>query len=166
LYFGVSAAIFEFMRIGGRILFSLFFATANCKAGAVGPSRDVNIPITNSNLHFEFSSQDGELTYPCTQAFLPDSRDFSIHCVRAADIWDFIVHLRLFRHDREVSPKMSYELLFWVNDERLQNGNPGEYIGTTLWFRFAEPSPLLSLEAGQDIENTMVLRALVDLPPI
>ena len=132
---------------------------------------DTPVAMTTEKLdyqgvHFDYGSQDGDVNYGCVHEVLPSSGDLAVTCSRPeapTDILKFTVHLRLFKHERPTAPKLSYELLYWVTDEQLLGGKPGQFTGSTIWFNLAEATPLMSLDAGQDIENTMVLRLHVDL---
>ncbi|MBY0316967.1 MAG: hypothetical protein K2Q26_15715 [Bdellovibrionales bacterium] len=126
--------------------------------------RDVELKATQ--LRFEFASQDGDLLYQCTHEFIDSLLDYSVTCFReeAPDYkWNFIVHPRLFVHERPQPPHLSYELLFWVTDRQLTGGHLGQFLGTTLWLHLQDATPLMGFEIGQDVQNTFVLRMHVRL---
>jgi hypothetical protein len=124
------------------------------------------LELNASQLRFEFASQDGDLLYQCTHEFIDSLLDYSVTCFRAEapDFkWNFIVHPRLFVHERPKPPHLSYELLFWVTDRQLTGGQLGQFLGTTMWLHLHDASPLMGLDIGQDIQNTFVLRMYVTL---
>jgi hypothetical protein len=161
-------------KILAILIISVFTAICTTGVTAFGASNvsvsQATVPATEKldyqGVHFTFGSQDGDLVYDCTNEIFPASGDLAVVCSRPhapTDVWKFTVHLRLFKHERPTAPKLSYELLYWVTDEQLIGGKPGQFTGSTIWFNLAESTPLTSLDAGQDIENTMVLNLHVDL---
>lgn len=148
---------------------------AQPRAGGRGLSlRD--IPI-----QFSFDSQDGDIHYDCKQQWLENLEDFEVTCVLPKESsavtskrftkkssslrsdWKFVVHARVFIHKKDQAPKRSYEILYWVTDRQLTGGAIGEFVGSTLWFHLQEDTPLMQLEAGQDIQNTWTLTMKINL---
>lgn len=124
------------------------------------------VNVRAAQLNFEFGSQDGGLVYKCTHQLIPSLNDFKVICIRPeapTDKWEFTAHLRLFVHERPQAPKLAYEFLYWVTDHQLIGGKMGQFTGSTIWFNLQDKTPLMSLTAGQDIQNTYVLTARVDL---
>lgn len=127
-----------------------------------------SVALRDSQIRFEFVSQDGDLLYKCSHEPIPSLMDYEVTCAREeapADKFKFVVHARLFVHERPEAPKLSYELLYWVTDRQLTGGKLGQFTGTTLWFNLQDNVPLMSFVAGQDIQNTYVLRMYVELLP-
>lgn len=52
----------------------------------------------------------------------------------------FIVHLALNKYTHPTPPRVSYELLYWVNDN-----------GATTWFHLEKDSALMNLESSQSL---------------
>lgn len=125
-----------------------------------------SVALRDSQIRFEFASQDGDLLYNCTHELIPSLMDYEVICAREKapeDKFKFVVHARLFIHERPEAPKLSYELLYWVTDRQLTGGKLGQFTGTTLWFNLQENVPLMSLTAGQDIQNNYVLTMFINL---
>jgi hypothetical protein len=134
-------------------------------------ARDKGQPIIldTSALSFEFADQDGQISYPCTYTTIASANDINVKCSRADQpnvSWSFTVHARLFMHPHTASPKLSYELLYWITDHQVPSGDQGKYPGTTLWLNLDEPSQLVSFDISQDIETTWVLKMSLRLKPV
>lgn len=52
----------------------------------------------------------------------------------------FIAHLALNKYTHPTAPRVSYELLYWVNDN-----------GATTWFNFEKDTALMSMESSQSL---------------
>jgi hypothetical protein len=66
---------------------------------------------------------------------------------------EYTVHLMLNRYTHPNAPKMSYELLYWVNNE-----------GATSWYHFTEATQLSSLESSQSVPGGVAgLRLKINL---
>jgi hypothetical protein len=131
---------------------------------AYGKSR-TPVALKATQLRFEYASQDGDILYKCSHRFLENIMDFEVTCASgeaSAKALQFIAHARLFLHERPVSPKLSYEFLYWVTDRQISGGQPGQFLGSTIWFNLQDHTPLVSMVAGQDVQNTFVLRMYVD----
>jgi hypothetical protein len=126
------------------------------------------LTLAQDRLSFSYDSQDGEIVMPCRHTFLPHSQDWALECAsadRPNDIKKFTVHLVIKIFHRNQSPKMAYQILYWVIDQQIRSVEPGKYLGTTMWMNFDEPSQLTSLQMGQDVQNIYTLNMKLNLKP-
>jgi hypothetical protein len=126
------------------------------------------LTLAQDRLSFSYDSQDGEIVMPCRHSFLPHSQDWALECAsadRPNDIKKFTVHLVIKIYHRNQSPKMAYQILYWVIDQQVRSVEPGKYLGTTMWMNFDEPSQLTSLQMGQDVQNIFSLNMKLNLKP-
>lgn len=128
-------------------------------APVIRPVR-LEIQLTPEQLQFEFGSQDGEFTVPCTHHLENAlTQDWAVKCGDRA----YTVHLWLRAYPKNTSPRLSYEVLHWVTDRNVKAGQPGQFFGSTIWFRLEDPSAMTSLDLSNDAENIMVLRTRIRL---
>jgi hypothetical protein len=106
-----------------------------------------------SDLKFQFVSQDGQISVPCTHKFDPAPEDWQVQC----GDHQFLAHLRIFLHKSQTAPKTSYEILYWVTDRNVPAREAGRYVGSTNWLRFNDENSLHSFELSQDVENVYSL---------
>jgi hypothetical protein len=147
-------------------LFAIVVLAIFASLPAYGRELGQAVAIENSAISFVFEDQDGQMNYPCVFSLIEAAQDFDVKCTRADQPsvkWSFTVHARVFSHPHTTSPKMSYELLYWITDHQVASGSQGKYPGTTLWLNLDEPSQLASFEIAQDIETTWALKMHLEL---
>lgn len=67
--------------------------------------------------------------------------DHEVTCIDSNKIkHSFVVHLALSKYTHPTPPRISYELLYWVNDN-----------GATTWFHLEKESNLMMLESSQSL---------------
>ncbi len=92
---------------------------------------------------FKLESFDGNQFYNCVHAVANPNNpyDLSVKCSdKKGNQKQFIVHLALSRYRHQTAPKVSYELLYWVD------GN-----GASSWYHFDEETKLMKTESSQSI---------------
>lgn len=136
------------------IISVIFLLSTNLPTTAVAQSLPGhNYPITPDNLKFTYQSHDGEISLKCTHA-LEDamSQDWLVTCSDAEKEMQrtYRVHLWVTAYERQVQPKLSLEILYWVTD--ITRETP---VGSssTIWFHLNDPSSLNSIQISQGVEN-------------
>lgn len=145
---------------------ALGHAAAPATAIAAAPAGG-SLEIRADQLQFEFGSQDGAFTYPCTHQMTdPVMRDWEITCgdpQRPGTTRHYTLHLRVFLFLHNTTPKMNFQILHWITDQQVPVTDPGHFVGSTVWFRLNDLSGLHSLDVSQDVENTNSLRMSLKL---
>lgn len=92
---------------------------------------------------FHYESYDGVATAACSHAVSNPQNpyDLTVKCSDGKSVKkEFLVHLALSRYRHQTAPRVTYELLYWVN------GN-----GATSWYHFDEETNLNKVESAQSI---------------
>ena len=84
------------------------------------PSPLAGLPVTDANLSFEYTSNDGEITLSCKHSQVQyDLPDWSVVCGKGTKLEKkFGVHFVVTRGNRPTEPKTWYEFLYWVTDRQ------------------------------------------------
>jgi hypothetical protein len=97
------------------------------------------IKIVAENLKFKYLSFDGETNLACTHVLEnPKSQDWRVLCGQK----NFLVHLWVTAYRRTVEPRLSLEILYWVNGR-----------GGTSWIHLKDAASLHSLYMSQSVEE-------------
>lgn len=151
------------------LAFVVIFVTPNSYSKDQVSALGQTALLSKQALHFEYGTQDGEITMPCTFEMSLKTYDFHLICGEEGKFGGpkrFTVHLRLKRYPAPTPPKLRYELLYWVIDHQTPVTENGRYAETTLWFRLQEPSDLHSLSVAQTIQDVHELRMDINLSQI
>ena len=126
----------EFMKL------SVFFASS------VLFSLSANADIGSQMLRFRYLPVEGDEPSSCEHVLVnPESQDWAVRCGKN----EFRVHLWVTPYEHPTSPRMSYEILYWVT--QLNRDGTRAMTGSTVWFHLEELSKLGKLELMQQIEN-------------
>src|SRR4051794_23183636 len=105
-----------------------------------------NLKITPDMVRFHYATYDSGTLLDCQAIVLnAESQDWSVSCGQGTDLRKYTVHLWVTRYDRPQIPKLSLELLYWVND---LTHRPMVGSGTTVWLDFKEPSDLYQVHVN------------------
>lgn len=110
---------------------------------AVAAHANIKQPINANTVSFQFESFDGLASIPCFHVIINPSNpyDLAVTCTDGKKITKkFTAHLALSRYRHPTAPKVTYELVYWVN------GN-----GATTWNHFEEETKLMKVESSQSI---------------
>jgi hypothetical protein len=113
----------------------------------------LSYPITADNLKFSFQSYDGETNLKCKPNLENElSQDWIVLCASADGkiIRTYSVHLWVKAYTRQVAPKLSLEVLYWVNDISKM---PATGSSSTIWFHLKDSTSLQGLQLSQGVEN-------------
>lgn len=106
--------------------------------------------IPHNAMKFQYMSFDGETILNCKHNKINEWYDWEVYCGPNREKV-YSVHLALSLYKRNVIPKNSYELLYWVTDRTSKNGL--QSYGTTVWVHLQEPSPFYRIQASVSVEN-------------
>lgn len=97
-------------------MFALLFSSLVWAA----PSPIAGIPVNDSHLSFEYTSNDGEINLKCKHSQVKyDLPDWDVVCGKGTKLEKkFGVHFVVTRGSRPVEPKTWYEFLYWVTDRQ------------------------------------------------
>ena len=122
------------------MLFALFISSQTI---AAHPSfLGKNAPLAN-DVQFIYEPYDRGSAGTCSHSIANanDPYDLTVSCIDGKGITHvFSVHLALSSYTHPTPPELSYELLYWVNDN-----------GATTWFNFEKATALMSLESSQSL---------------
>jgi hypothetical protein len=111
-----------------------------------------NLSITPEMLKFNYIRFEGGAFLRCAHR-LEDAaaQDWRVSCEGEGIRREYRVHLWVTHYTRNVEPRSSYEVLYWVTDL----SEPGEThgVGTTIWFHLKDESALHSISVSQSVEN-------------
>ena len=123
-----------------KTLLILFFAT---NTFASVPKMVGKPAILTNEMEFIYEPYESGPSVNCTH-FISDASnpyDHTVKCVEEKGVThEFTAHLALSRYIHPSSPEMSYELLYWVNNN-----------GATTWFNFDKAASLVNIESSQSI---------------
>ena len=111
-----------------------------------------SIPVTDSNLSFEYTSSDGEISMSCKHSQVRyDLPDWQVVCGKGTKLEKkFGVHFVIYRGSRSVEPKTWYEVLYWVTDR--QNSIP-LFSSTSMTVNLSGNTSTHSIRLYQSVEN-------------
>lgn len=149
-------------------LLSISFFVLGILAAPLGHAKDGHpLELTEGpKLEFFYGYQDGEMTVPCDYKLNPRTLDFELTCGEAGKqggVSKFTAHVRVKVFEQSKSPKMSYEVLYWIQDHQIPWTENGHFQGTTFWFRLDEPSQLMSIDVSQDVQKVKTVRMRLKL---
>ncbi|MBS1960832.1 MAG: hypothetical protein JST04_01345 [Bdellovibrionales bacterium] len=143
------------MKILRRIVTKAFVlaSLAALAASLMGtaPAGKPRRPVAGSTMRFVFRDFEGPRDIVCPHRLLsPDSPyDWKVECSDGSRKFaEYTAHVALTLYDHTTEPKLSVEMLYWLNGSRL----PSE-VGSTTWFHFAEKSNLQGVSMSQTVEN-------------
>lgn len=112
-----------------------------------------NLKIDESMLHFSHQPAESPSELTCRHTIKnPASQDWDVIC-RSEDGKQsrrYSVHLWVTAYPRETPAKVSYEVLYWVDDvsESMIRSH-----GSTIWFHLKERAGIERLELGQFVDG-------------
>lgn len=130
-----------------RLLFilCLFMATI-----AFGQENKMQKQIPHEALKFRYQTHDGQIWLDCKHNPINEWYDWTVYCGEKSEKV-FTVHLALSLYQRQVIPKNSYELLYWIVDNS-DNRNSKNH-GTTIWAHFKEPADFHEFFVSLGVED-------------
>ncbi|MGE3684484.1 MAG: hypothetical protein AB7G93_22425 [Bdellovibrionales bacterium] len=163
---GIRTLIFTGLIYTGVGYTALISSDSN--AASFPPDRsplEASLSIPTQNIRFTYAAQGGELSYSCRhEVNHPIAKDWDVECGDESaphTVRRFTVHFRIWAHSKTTSPRLTYEVLFWVTHHGMPVGSGARYLGSTIRFHLDKPSDLRVLDLAQDVEDTYVLRAQV-----
>lgn len=150
-----------------KFLTTLVFMLLVVPAAAEKPAFKT-IKMDASRLEFRFGDQEGQFELACKHVIIESTQDWSVMCGETGKPWgvhEFTVHLRVRAYPSPKPPRLSYEILHWVTDQDTPVNKGGRFTGSTIWFRLEDPAELTSLDLGQDVRDTYVLRMHLKVNP-
>ena len=130
-----------------------FFALA-LFSSAVYADFGANLPIKAENLKFTLQPVQGAVDTTCAHTLTnAASQDWEVLCKDSSGVVKnkFAVHLWVSRYGHASGPKVSFEVLYWVDDRT--KANDIKSVGTTVWFHLNEDTSIHSLQLNQFVEN-------------
>ena len=114
-----------------------------------------NLKVTPEMLQFDYASIDGSMTLDCKPTLEdPLSQDWIVQCGNAAtEIRKYRVHLWVTLYERAVTPKQSYEVLYWLTDLSPGVSAQASASSTTIWFNFENTTSLTQIDLRLGVEN-------------
>lgn len=111
----------------------------------------LNFKIDASMLDFTYQPNESA-GLPCKHTLVnPASQDWDVICQSAdgKESHRYGVHLWVTTYPRDVEPKVSYEVLYWVDDRSEKSSSHG----STIWFHLKDQSAIQKIEVGQFVDN-------------
>lgn len=134
-------------------LFSFQLAQANMKS--------MLTPASMGDFSFNYSSQDGAIYLNCEYEKLQSEPEFyRVTCGKAPGLIK-VFDVRFRVRQMGYSPRVSYELVFWVTDRNLKDRYDQ---GQTTWITL-DQGQILNVTMHQDVENSyavLMLRYRID----
>ena len=131
-----------------------FLAVLLCALSSTSYGFGDNLKLKAEHLRFVHQPMQGSNDLTCTHKLVNElSQDWDVLCkdqdgkVRRS----YSVHLWVSRYGHKVGPKVSYEVLFWI-DDRTQPKDI-KSLGATTWFHLNEDTSLHSLQLNQIVDN-------------
>lgn len=106
--------------------------------------------IPHSAMNFKYMSYDGQVILNCKHTEINEWYDWEVYCGPNREKV-FSVHLALSKYQRDVIPKNSYELLYWLTDRTDSRDLKG--YGSTVWVHLREPSQFYQIKASVSVDN-------------
>jgi len=113
-----------------------------------------NLKITADRIKFVHQPMQGQNDLTCTHKLINElSQDWEVLCKDKADKVkrSYSVHLWVSRYGHSNGPKVSFEVLFWVDDKTMPKDI--KTLGTTTWFHLTEDTSLHALQLNQIVDN-------------
>ena len=132
-----------------KALFALAFLSS-----AVYADFGTNLQIKAENLKFRLQPVQGAMDTKCTHTLTnAASQDWEVVCKNSEGAVKnkYAVHLWVSRYGHASGPKVSFEVLYWVDDR--SKANDIKSVGTTVWFHLNEDTSIHSLQLNQFVEN-------------
>ena len=106
--------------------------------------------INDLNLKFVYQSFDKNANYyNCIHSVENEmTYDWKVVC-GDKEQKEFTVHLSIQKFRRDVAPRSTYELLYWITNNKIKNDSNG----TSLWFSTEDDSKLFSITASQSVDH-------------
>ncbi len=111
------------------------------------------LAVAPNKVRFVYEPYEAAATECVHQTSASNPYDLDVDCSDKTVARKFTVHLALSKYTHPTPPRVSYELLYWVN------GN-----GATTWFHLKDESALMMLESSQNVSGDAGLRLRVTLP--
>lgn len=113
-----------------------------------------NLQIKAENLKFTLQPVQGAVDTVCTHTLSnAASQDWEVLCKDSNGTVrnKYMVHLWVSRYGHASGPKVSFEVLYWVDDR--SKANDIKSVGTTVWFHLKEETSIHSLQLNQFVDN-------------
>lgn len=108
-----------------------------------------NLPITPEMLRFNYRPfEEGEALACRHKIKDSQAQDWDVLCGEGKK---YVVHLWVTAYTRDVRPRVSYEILYWVTDVSRPDRSSGS--GATTWVHLQDPSALDAIETRQSVDN-------------
>ncbi len=137
-----------------NILFRNLHIIVGALFGLIGTTTQAqNFRPLPENMKFEYQDFEGTTRYKCSHSLENAlSQDFLVDChdELGAVKRRYRVHLWVTAYHRQISPKLSFEILYWLSD--LSN-NVVEGSGTTTWVNLKDAANLHSLYLSQSVDK-------------
>jgi hypothetical protein len=127
-----------------KTLFTLILFTS-ISAFALKPSFVGKPALHADQVQFVYEPYDDGASAPCIHTVSnPDNPyDLTVKCTDSKGLTHaFTAHLALSTYTHPTAPEISYELMYWVNDN-----------GATTWFNFEKATKLMTLESSQSLPS-------------
>ncbi len=113
-----------------------------------------NLKIKAENIRFVHQPAQGPNELTCTHKLVNElSQDWDVICRDKSDkvARSYSVHLWVSRYGHANGPKVSFEVLYWIDDRTVAKDIKS--LGTTTWFHLNEDTSLHSLQLNQIVDN-------------
>lgn len=108
-----------------------------------------NLRITPEMLRFHYRPfEEGEALACRHKIKDSQAQDWDVLCGEGKK---YVVHLWVTAYSRDVRPRLSYEILYWVTDVSRPEGSSSS--GATTWVHLQDPSALDAIETRQSVDN-------------
>ncbi len=113
-----------------------------------------NLKITAENLKFNLQPVQGAVELKCEHRLVNEAaQDWEVLCKDSGGKVKnkYSAHLWVSRYSHNAGPKVSFEVLYWI-DDRSAPKDP-KSVGSTTWFHMNEDTSLHSLQINQFVDN-------------
>ena len=96
---------------------------------------------------FIYKSFDGQIIKNCTYKPINEWYDYEVKC----DEKVFSVHLLVRSYTRQLTPKTTIEVLYWINNKTVPNRIEGS--GSSIWFDLTEKTAFEAITVSQSTDQ-------------